>query len=49
MAFQDIWNYDLERIKRCTIQIIGNNKNLIPLCKKYLTNDSGKKLYPGIN
>lgn len=49
MAFQDIWNYDLERIKRCTIQVIGNNKNLIPLCKKYLTNDSGKKLYPGIN
>jgi uncharacterized radical SAM superfamily Fe-S cluster-containing enzyme len=49
MAFQDVWNYDIERIKRCTIQIIGNNKNLIPLCKKYLTNDDGKKLYPGIN
>lgn len=49
MAFQDIWNYDLERVKRCTIHIIGKDKRLIPLCKKYLTNDQGEKLYSGIN
>jgi uncharacterized radical SAM superfamily Fe-S cluster-containing enzyme len=49
MAFQDIWNYDIERVKRCTIQIIGKDKKLIPLCTKYLTNDKGEKLYSGIN
>lgn len=49
MAFQDIWNYDAERIKRCTIHIIGKDKRLIPLCQKYLTNAQGKKLYSGIN
>lgn len=49
MAFQDIWNYDAERIKRCTIQIIGKDMKLIPLCKKYITNEAGQKLYEGIN
>lgn len=49
MAFQDVWNYDAERVKRCTIQIIGKDMKLIPLCKKYTTNEEGHKLYKGIN
>lgn len=49
MSFQDIWNYDFERIRRCTIHIIGKDKRLISLCKKYLTNAQGEKLYLGIN
>jgi uncharacterized radical SAM superfamily Fe-S cluster-containing enzyme len=49
MAFQDAWNLDLERLRRCTICIIGKDKKLIPLCAKYLTNENGKKLYDGIS
>jgi uncharacterized radical SAM superfamily Fe-S cluster-containing enzyme len=49
MAFQDAWNLDLGRLRRCTIGIIGKDQRLIPLCAKYLTNDKGKKLYAGIS
>ena len=49
MAFQDICNIDTNRIKRCSIQIIGKDCNLIPLCNKYLTNTAGEKLFEGIN
>jgi uncharacterized radical SAM superfamily Fe-S cluster-containing enzyme len=49
MVFQDVWNLDVERLRRCTIRIIGRDKRLIPLCAKYLTNENGKKLYPGIS
>lgn len=48
MAFQDAWNIDLERLERCTIGIISGEKGIVPLCAKYLTSESGGKLYPGI-
>ncbi|PLX32370.1 MAG: radical SAM protein [Clostridiales bacterium] len=48
MAFQDAWNIDLERLERCTIGIISGEKGIVPLCAKYLTSESGEKLYPGI-
>ncbi len=48
MVFQDVWNVDLERLKRCTVHIICKDKKLIPLCAKYLTDAEGRRLYPGI-
>jgi uncharacterized radical SAM superfamily Fe-S cluster-containing enzyme len=49
MAFQDAWNLDVERLRRCTIGIIGKDRRLIPLCAKYLTDEKGNKLYDGIS
>jgi uncharacterized radical SAM superfamily Fe-S cluster-containing enzyme len=48
MAFQDVWNIDLERLKRCIIHIICADQKLVPLCAKYLTGCNGEKIYPGI-
>ena len=48
MAFQDAWNIDLLRVKRCSIQIIQKDGRLIPLCSKYLSSVRGEKLFPGI-
>ena len=48
MAFQDAWNIDLMRVKRCSIQIIQKDGQLIPLCTKYLSGVQGDKLFPGI-
>lgn len=49
MAFQDAWNFDIERVRRCTIHIVGRDGHLTPLCVKYLTNLRGQKLYPNIS
>jgi uncharacterized radical SAM superfamily Fe-S cluster-containing enzyme len=49
MAFQDAWNIDILRIMRCSVQIIGRDNKMIPLCSKYLTSCSGRKVHPGIN
>ncbi len=49
MAFQDVWNVDLERLKNCTIHIINPGGKLVPLCAKYLTGTDGTKIYPGIS
>lgn len=49
MLFQDVWNVDLERLKRCGIHIIAGDKGLVPLCAKYLTAQDGRRLYPGLS
>jgi len=48
MAFQDVWNIDLERLKRCCIHIVTFTGKMVPLCAKYLTSVNGQRLYPGI-
>ncbi len=48
MAFQDAWNIDLLRVRRCSIQIIQKDGRLLPLCSKYLSSCGGGKLFPGI-
>ena len=48
MAFQDVWNIDLERVRRCTIGILSEKNGIVPLCVKYLANQTGERLYPGI-
>jgi uncharacterized radical SAM superfamily Fe-S cluster-containing enzyme len=45
MAFQDIWNVDLERIKECCIHVATNDGRLIPFCMYNITNSMGKSIY----
>lgn len=46
MLFQDAWNLDLARLKRCMIHILTQDDGLVPLCAKYLTSRDGRRLYP---
>ncbi len=48
MLFQDAWNIDLARLRRCIIHIITADRGLVPLCAKYLTAQDGRRLYPGL-
>lgn len=48
MAFQDGWNIDLMRVRKCSIQIIQKDGRLIPLCSKYLSGCNGARVFPGI-
>lgn len=49
MVFMDAWNLDAVRLSRCTVQIIGRNGGLMPLCGKYLTSARGQRLHPNIS
>ena len=48
MIFQDAFNVDIARLRRCPTHIIGDGM-LYPLCAKYLTAQDGTRLYPGID
>lgn len=48
MAFQDVWNIDLERLQHCCLHIVSGRDKLIPLCAKYITSTGGERLYPGM-
>ena len=40
MAFQDAWNIELDRLRRCCVHVAVNDNNcfkLVPFCKHYLT------------
>jgi hypothetical protein len=45
MAFQDVWNVNLERIKDCCIHVVTRDGRLIPFCMYNLTNTEGRSLY----
>lgn len=45
MPFQDVWNIDLQRLKRCCVHVITLDGRFIPLCAFYLTSASGQRLY----
>ncbi|SMD10956.1 hypothetical protein SAMN02746065_1365 [Desulfocicer vacuolatum DSM 3385] len=45
MAFQDVWNVDLERVKDCCIHVLSPQGKLIPFCMYNLTDVQGKSLY----
>jgi hypothetical protein len=45
MAFQDVWNLDLERVRDCCIHVMAPDTRLIPFCLYNLTSQSGKGLY----
>ncbi|PKM74982.1 MAG: radical SAM protein [Firmicutes bacterium HGW-Firmicutes-17] len=45
MAFQDVWNLDLNRIKDCCIHVVNPKGQLIPFCMYNLTDKNGHSLY----
>jgi len=46
MAFQDAWNIDLERLRRCCVHVVRPNGDLVPFCAYYMTGSRGQRLYP---
>nr|CBX30792.1 hypothetical protein N47_E43040 [uncultured Desulfobacterium sp.] len=47
MAFQDVWNIDLERLKDCCIHVVSKDGGLIPFCAYNLTDSRNKAIYRG--
>lgn len=45
MAFQDVWNVNLERVKECCIHVVTPEGKLIPFCLYNITNIDGISLY----
>ncbi|MFZ1985196.1 MAG: hypothetical protein WAU91_12340 [Desulfatitalea sp.] len=45
MAFQDVWNLDLERVQGCCIHVMAPDQRLIPFCLYNLTAADGGPLY----
>ena len=45
MIFQDAWNLDLARLKRCYICEVDSEYGMVPFCAYNLTNSEGKYLY----
>jgi uncharacterized radical SAM superfamily Fe-S cluster-containing enzyme len=45
MAFQDVWNINLERLKDCCIHVVSPEGKLIPFCAYNLTDTTGRFLY----
>jgi hypothetical protein len=45
MAFQDVWNLDLERLRECCISVMSPEGRLIPFCAYNLTSATGASLY----
>jgi 7,8-dihydro-6-hydroxymethylpterin dimethyltransferase len=48
MPFQDVWTLDLERLRSCCIQVVTQDRKIIPFCAYYLTGASGRRFYSGI-
>jgi len=44
MAFQDAWNVDLQRLKRCCIHVVTPELKRIPFCVYYMTDINGRRL-----
>ena len=45
MIFQDAWNLDLDRLKRCYICEVDSDHGMVPFCAYNLTNLKGTYLY----
>ncbi|WP_319405259.1 radical SAM (seleno)protein TrsS [uncultured Desulfosarcina sp.] len=45
MAFQDVWNLDLERARDCCIHVMAPDRRLVPFCLYNLTGSTGQRLY----
>jgi uncharacterized radical SAM superfamily Fe-S cluster-containing enzyme len=45
MAFQDVWNLDLERVQECCIHVVSPDGRMIPFCLYNLTSADGAPLY----
>jgi len=49
MAFQDVWNLDLERVRQCCIHTMTKDGRLVPFCLYNLTAADGRALYRPCN
>lgn len=49
MAFQDAWNFDVERVKDCCIHIVSPDGRMIPFCAYNITDCLGNYLYRGVD
>jgi hypothetical protein len=45
MAFQDVWNLDLERVRDCCIHVMAPDTRLVPFCLYNLTSCRGQRFY----
>lgn len=45
MLFQDAWNLDLERLRRCYLCEADTDRGMVPFCAYNLTDANGKALY----
>jgi len=45
MVFQDAYNLDLDRLKRCYICEVDSEKGMVPFCAYNLTDNQGRSLY----
>ena len=45
MAFQDVWNLDLERLRGCCIHVVTPDGRLVPFCAYNCTSHQGNPLY----
>jgi uncharacterized radical SAM superfamily Fe-S cluster-containing enzyme len=45
MAFQDVWNLDLERLRSCCVHVVGAKGRIIPFCSYNLTDSAGNHLH----
>jgi uncharacterized radical SAM superfamily Fe-S cluster-containing enzyme len=45
MAFQDVWNIDLERLRGCCIHVVSPAGRLVPFCAYNLTSNLGRPLH----
>ena len=45
MIFQDAYNFDVDRVKRCYICEVDSERGMIPFCAYNLTSTDGKYLY----
>ena len=45
MVFQDAWNLDLDRLRRCHICEVDSRYGMVPFCAYNLTNTAGEALY----
>jgi|GEM_PF-6426696 len=45
MAFQDVWNVDIDRLKNFCIHVVSPEGKLIPFCAYNLTDKFGHSIY----
>ena len=45
MVFQDAWNLDLDRLRRCYICEVDTQRGMVPFCAYNLTDIHGRSLY----
>lgn len=45
MAFQDVYNVDIERLRDCCIHVVNKEGKLIPFCIYNITDTRGKSIY----